>query len=191
MNKKNVTGIILAGGKSTRMNGMAKGLIKVDEMPIIERLIQALKIVSDEIIIISNDATYQHLGLKIYSDEYKNKGPLGGIHSALVHSNSPYNLVVGCDMPFLTSEALQYLVKFKAKAPIVVAEHQNWMEPLCAIYHHKCLPKILQYLRANQLKMMDFIEEQEHYLVDFDTHLPFYSTKLFQNLNSLEDLNSI
>ena len=99
--------------------------------------------------------------------------------------------MVGCDMPFLNTKTFQHLIQYKSKAPIVAVQQQDWMEPLCAIYHHKCLPSILKALRTNQLKMMDFIEEQEHFLVDFNDKLPFYTTQLFRNLNSLEDLNAI
>ena len=102
---KNITGVILAGGKSSRM-GTDKGVLELNGKKIIEHIIYSIKPVVDEIIIISNSNNYDYLGFKVYSDIIKERGPLAGIHTALTHTTTERNLIVSCDIPFINSELL-------------------------------------------------------------------------------------
>ena len=82
--KKNITGVVMAGGESSRM-GTDKGVLEINGKPMVEVIISALKPVVDDIIIIANNSNYDYLGYKVYNDLIKKSGPLGGIYSALFY----------------------------------------------------------------------------------------------------------
>ena len=140
MSKEKITGVILAGGKNSRM-GAEKGLLEVQGKRIIERIIDELKQVSDEIIIISNNTSYNYLNYKVYADLIKDCGPMGGIYSALTHSTTKKNIIVSCDMPFITKEILQTIINGAAKCEIAIPKLNKRLEPLCAVYSKSCTRK--------------------------------------------------
>src|SRR6266496_3170841 len=96
-----ITGIILAGGKSSRM-GTNKAFLRLGNKYVIEILADLMKNIFSKMILITNEpALYKFLKIDIYEDIYKNKGPLGGIHSGLVNSQTEKNFVLSCDIPFI------------------------------------------------------------------------------------------
>ena len=100
-NQKEITVIVLAGGKSSRMM-KDKGLILFNDKTLIEHSIEKVKKVAAHIFIITTNSAYQQFGYPCIEDELKERGPLGGIFTGLVHSSTQKNLVIGCDMPFLS-----------------------------------------------------------------------------------------
>ncbi|MCK5087392.1 MAG: molybdenum cofactor guanylyltransferase, partial [Melioribacteraceae bacterium] len=99
--KRDITAVILAGGNSSRM-GLNKSLLKINNSSFIDRTIILLENIFDDIIIVSNSPEdYTALGLQIFQDVYPGFGPLAGIHSGLMNSNSEKVFVVSNDLPFL------------------------------------------------------------------------------------------
>ena len=96
VDKKNITGIVLAGGKSSRM-GSDKGLLTINGKMFIEHVVDAMKPLVDNIIIVSNNKMYDQFGYERIEDEIINSGPMAGLYSGLKHSESEYNLVLSCD----------------------------------------------------------------------------------------------
>lgn len=186
--KKNITGVILAGGKSSRM-GTDKGVLELNGKKIIEHIIYSIQPVVDEIIIISNTANYNYLGLKVYSDIIKECGPLAGIHTALTHSSTERNLVVSCDIPFINSELLSYIVENAGGCEVAIPVHKGNTEPLCAVYSKNCTDRFEELISKNVLKMHNvfhhfitkeiFISEKQY----------FYHPKLFVNINTPAELD--
>ena len=191
MPTNDVTGIILAGGKATRMNGIDKGLIQIEGKTIIEILLAELQPIVNEIIIVSNSSAYNFLNQKVCKDIFQNKGPLAGIHSGIYHSNSVSNIIVGCDMPFLSSLLFNKLLKHGDKSNIVTAKYKGKIEPLCGIYNKQTLPNIERSIQNDRLKLTDFVKEQDHYFVEFQESDFMKKKNPFLNLNSLDDLNFI
>ncbi len=112
---KDVTGIILSGGKSSRM-GVNKSLLKVGEITIVERMSDLMQSLFREVILITNDpADYKFLNIPIFEDLFKQKGPLAGIHSGLTHSSTEENFIISCDLPFITEKMIKYIVDFKTE----------------------------------------------------------------------------
>lgn len=186
---KNITGVILAGGKSSRM-GTDKGLLELNGKKIIEHIISAIQPVVDEIIIISNTDNYDYLGLKVYSDIIKDRGPLSGIHSALSYSTNDMNLIVSCDMPFISSELLSYIVANAFDCEIAVPMYNGYAEPLCAVYSKKCIERFETLIAKNELKMRDVFHHFITKEVLILENLPFYNSKLFVNINTQDELNA-
>lgn len=132
--KRNITGIILAGGKSSRM-GTDKGFLLLNDKPFVQYSIDALKPLVSEIIIVSDNSDYDIFGLKRVKDIKKHAGPVAGICSGLEASSTVYNLVLSCDIPLITSEILQKLIdNVDAVSQVIQVESNGKSMPLIAIY---------------------------------------------------------
>ncbi|MCH8316896.1 MAG: molybdenum cofactor guanylyltransferase [Bacteroidetes bacterium] len=187
MNKQ-ITAIILAGGKSLRM-GKDKGLLQLNGLTFVERIYRVVSKVCAEVIIVAKQDGYEYLGLPVFSDIYEDKGPAGGIHTGLFHSKSKFNIVVSCDMPFLSSDLLKFLLSYTGKNyDVIVPRHRGKLQPLCAVYSKNCFCQLELFIQQNQLKMMNIIEQLNTKYVDINSTLDFYSPYLFMNVNNQRDL---
>lgn len=132
--KKNITGIILAGGKSSRM-GTDKGFLLLNHKPFIQYSIEALQPLVSEILIVSDNTKYDTFKLKRINDIKKDAGPVSGIYSGLEASKTEYNLVLSCDIPLITSQALKQLLDaVDDNSEIIQAESNGKSMPLIALY---------------------------------------------------------
>jgi molybdopterin-guanine dinucleotide biosynthesis protein A len=156
MRFNDVGGFVLAGGASSRM-GRDKALMELGGLPLIVRAAKLLEPLVGPPIVIAPAGRYQELGLPIVPDDHAGFGPLGGIATALRLAASPWNLVVGCDLPFLTAEWLGYLIE-RAKASAadaVLPENERGLEPLCAMYHRRGEASIRAALQRGVRKVTD------------------------------------
>lgn len=188
MSKQKITGVILAGGKNSRM-GTDKGLLRIEGKKIIERILDAMKPVVNEIIIISNGDNYDYLGYKIYNDIVRDCGPMGGIHTALSYSKTEKNLIVSCDMPFLTSDTLKYIVENSDGCEVAVPQHNERTEPLCSVYTDFCRNKFSQLLGNGEWKMKDALKHFNVKRIVFQNGSE--AIKIFSNINSKEEYRNL
>lgn len=115
-----VSAVILAGGQSQRM-GRDKAFIDFEGAPLIARVIERVQPLCTEIIIVANEANaYVQFGHRVIGDVYPGKGSLGGVFSGLQAAREPAALTVACDMPFLNSGLLQYLVSLIPQFDVVI-----------------------------------------------------------------------
>lgn len=150
------TGVILAGGKSTRM-GADKAFLEIGREEMIRRIAGELKKVFKEILICGGkEETGKRLGLKVVGDLIKGGGPLSGIHAALHHMSHQKCLVVACDMPFINAGMAQCIVKHAEGYDVAVPRHGIHLQPLFAVYGRGCIPAIEQSLAASRYKIVDF-----------------------------------
>ena len=148
--RTNITGAILAGGRSSRM-GRDKALLDLDGVPFIERVAHALKSVFDEVLVISDHAgQYAFLNLPIFVDGYKNCGPLAGIHSALINATKDAIFVASCDIPFLTPSFIREVIAHDGHCDVTLVFGSNSLEPLCGLYRKTCLPVVERQLRKRK-----------------------------------------
>lgn len=187
--KKKITGIILAGGKSSRM-GTDKGLLKFQGETLVARMLDVLNSVTDSIMIISANPEYEKFGVPVYADIHPDRGPLGGIHTGLFHSKTELNLVIGCDMPFIEKNFLEYLVSKFEENRLLVPVHGDKTEPLCAIYPRSALPKIESLLLEGELKMQKVVRTLGAKWLTLPKGI-FDPSQLFRNMNSREDMESL
>lgn len=187
-----VTGIILAGGRSSRF-GNDKAFAFIGRERLIERAVHQLKDFSD-LLVVTNEriASLYSLSLlpvRVVFDEQPGMGPMGGIHSGLKAARNEYSLVVACDMPFLNHSLLEYMVNARHGYDMVVPRTHGLPEPLHAIYSKNCLPAIKQRLiqgKAMVYGLLDgvrvrFVEQEEVERFDPD-HISFF------NINNSADL---
>jgi len=180
---------ILAGGQSKRM-GRDKALLPAGDQVLLERVIDRVKPLSDDVFISTNSPDrYGQFGLRCVVDVYPGKAALGGIYSALLAAHHPYVLVVACDMPLLNTALLQYLVDLAPTAdaivPMVNAPHP---ETLHAVYSKKSLPAIEACLQNNDLRVLSFFDHINVRYVDRSEIAPFDPEFLsFVNVNTPAD----
>jgi molybdopterin-guanine dinucleotide biosynthesis protein A len=196
---KDISAAILAGGISSRM-GTEKALLKLGNKTIIGRITETLKSVFADVIVVTNKvADYQFLGVPIYPDIYKKRGPLSGIHCALVRSRTEINFVISCDMPMISKEMISYIVEYSSDKPVkycVIAGRHHY---LAGIYNKSIIPKIEQLFLSNfksivgkekklALKNLFALVKAEIILPET---LAFYKPEMFFNVNTREDYEQL
>ena len=189
-----LTGIILAGGKSSRM-GVNKSFFKLGNQTIIERITVLMKSIFKEVIIITNTpAEYAFLQLPLYEDIFKGKGPLGGIHSGLTYSKTEKNFVSSCDIPLMTKEMIEYIIEYKSDKPIKFCEAAGYHQPLAGVYEKKIIAEIEKVIINND-ETTD--KSFHHFLKGVNAEiihpeeLPFYNDEIFFNINTPKDYKQI
>ena len=188
--KEEITFIILAGGKSTRF-GADKALAHFNGKTLIHNAIELAKEVTSNIIIISNQDGYDQLEFPVFPDIYKDVGPIGGVHSGLVNSNSELNFILAADMPHVTLPLIKYTIN---KATItsngVIPIANGLPEPLCGVYLKRAITTIEKCIKEEKLKMMDVLKEIKVEYFEVNAEMNFYSPYLFSNINTVEDLKN-
>ncbi|PJA95693.1 MAG: molybdenum cofactor guanylyltransferase [Ignavibacteriales bacterium CG_4_9_14_3_um_filter_34_10] len=180
-----VTGIILAGGKSSRI-GQNKALLELSGKKIIEIIYEKISPLFNDVIIISNILEdYKFMKLKIYKDIYLGLGPLAGIHSGLINSRTEKNFIISCDLPLITREAVDYIKNFNSDKSVVIYKKSGRIQFLCGIYNKKCLPVLDDLLKSNNLKVRDFIAKIDVEILDAE----IFPDEIFFNLNTIQDYN--
>lgn len=138
MKKLDLTGIILAGGKSSRM-GRDKALLVHRGRTFIQSIVDALVPLVEEIIVVSDNPTHNIINTLRVNDNVKDSGPLSGLITGLAHSNTPFNLVISCDVPNLNTALLSQLVAASDEhTELVQFKINNKTTPLVAIYKTSC-----------------------------------------------------
>ncbi|MCC7162230.1 MAG: molybdenum cofactor guanylyltransferase [Anaerolineae bacterium] len=167
------TGIVLAGGASRRM-GQSKAWIELGGSFFIVRVIEALRRVCDQVLIVANDAAeFQSLGANVTPDEFPGTGSLGGLYSGLNAAKNELAIAVACDMPFLDHCVLKFLISLSPDYDIVIPSVRDGrhadkpgaaadtakrksLHPLHAVYRKSCLPPMRQAIAQNDLRMISF-----------------------------------
>lgn len=203
--------IILAGGRNERM-AQEKAFIKLNHQRLIEIIIEKLRALFKEIIIVTNfPAGYKRLevnpvrsprsrrgshlwrltsnGVKVIEDITPHLGPSGGLYSGLKESKSFYNFVTGCDMPFLKISLIKHLIDNCRANDVTIPKFDGFLEPLCAIYSKNCLKAIKEELNRGNFAIRSFFNKvrvkciPKKDLLRFDPNLVS-----FFNINTPEDI---
>ena len=154
-----VTGVIQAGGKSTRMGGQPKALLELGGRRIIERVLDAVSPVVDDVLIVTNTpALYAFLGVPMVPDVYPDHGSLGGIFAGLAAASGGAAFTVACDMPFLHPPVARLVVARAGQADVIIPRVGAQLETMHALYAKACLPHIEARLRAGELRITGFLD---------------------------------
>jgi molybdopterin-guanine dinucleotide biosynthesis protein A len=187
-----ITGIVLAGGKSSRF-GSNKALARFNGTPLIERVTVALGSIFKNIIIITNSPLeYSYLKIPLYQDIIKGMGPVGGIYTGLDVLEDDWGFFCACDMPFINEVFVRHIAGLKEGFDAVVPKVDWKIEPLHALYNKGCLNAMKELINKKEfqtIKAFDsinvrFVEETE--IRKFDPEL-----KTFLNVNRQDDLEKI
>ena len=187
IHKKNITGIILAGGKSSRM-GIDKGFLLLKDKPFVQYSIDALQPLVKEIIIVSDNSAYDVFELKRINDITKNAGPIAGICSGLETSSTTYNLILSCDIPLINSEILQKLIdNIDDASEIIQIESNGKSMPLIAIYKKEVAGTFNTFLENDERRLRVAINSCKSKNIKLEKEHEFST----MNVNTLNELKAV
>jgi molybdopterin-guanine dinucleotide biosynthesis protein A len=185
-----VTGVIQAGGKSTRMGGRPKALIELGGRRIIERVMTALAAAVDDLLVVTNTPElYAFLDLPMVADIYPEHGSLGGIYSGLTAAPGDAAFTVACDMPFLHPDIVRLVVGRAGAGDVVIPRVEGQYETLHALYRKSCLPHMHERLTRGRLKITDFFDAVRVVAIE-EAELARYGDPavVFMNVNTPQEL---
>jgi len=185
-----VTGVVQAGGGSTRMGGQPKALMELGGRRIIERVLAALRPVVDEVLIVTNTPElYAFLELPMVADVYPDHGSLGGIYSGLKAASGQAAFTVACDMPFLSPEIIELVIRRSGEGDVVIPRVGGQLETMHAVYGKTCLPHIEERLIAGRLKITGFFQSVRVVEIAEEEIGRFGDPRLvFMNVNTPDEL---
>jgi molybdopterin-guanine dinucleotide biosynthesis protein A len=196
----NVSAIILSGGRATRMGGVDKGLVLLQQKPLIQHVIERLKPQVNEIFINANReiVQYQAFGYAVLQDENDKFigeyiGPLAGFSLGLQHAKHDYLLTVPCDSPLLPPDLAQRLMVglLEHQADIAVASSEENTHPVFCLCKKIVLPSLRDYLQQGGRKVSAWQKNQKYVEVDFSDCISKDGSDAFTNLNTFEDLAAL
>jgi len=153
---------IQAGGESRRM-GQDKALMPFLGRPLIQRVVDRLTPIADEVIITTNTPDdYRFLGLRLFPDLIPDRGALGGLYTALSSAGFPLTAVVACDMPFASPALIEAMLKLivQEDADVVIPDSGGGLEPMHAIFRREtCIPAIKSAIDNDQWKLISWFPQ--------------------------------
>lgn len=186
-----MTGIILAGGKNSRM-GMKKAFIEIGEKKIIDNALNIFKDIFFEVIIVTNSPEdFYYTKVKLVKDIIPDKGSLGGLYTGIKKAKYNECFVIACDMPFISKALIKYIMSIKGYDAVVPRIYGR-VEPLFASYSKKCLGTIENNLSSGNLKISDILLNIKVHEMD-ENEIKVFDPKLLSliNINTPSELNSI
>ena len=186
MLKKEITGIILCGGKSSRMK-QNKALLKLNNQFIISYVISSLNAHCNDFILSTNTKELDFLNIKIAEDKHKNIGPIAGILSALETSNTELNIIASCDTPFISTDLFNYLLSFSDNYEIVLPEINGFLQPMTGVFKKSIIKTINEEISNGNNVPPRIFKKTNLKIVKIDNSLKFYNKSLFFNINTKDD----
>lgn len=183
-----IAAFVLSGGKSSRM-GSDKALLEVGGKPLIARAIELASKLSPDVAIVGDPRKLAGFG-QVITDVYPERGPLGGIHAALLHSNADLNLIMAVDLPFLTVEFLEFLLQEarSSAATVTVASAGTYLHPLCAIYRKSFAGAAERALLEGRNKIDALFQDVPMRVIgDAELNANGFASTLLRNVNTPEE----
>lgn len=185
--QNNITGIILAGGKSARM-GTDKGFVTFNNKQFVQYSIDALKPLVSNILIVTDNKNYNVFGYQLVEDTFKNQGPVAGIYSGLTASKTENNLILSCDIPLIKTEVLKKLISVVDNdSEVIQIESNGKTMPLIALYKKSTATTFKNALLNDERRLRHVLKT----LKTKHIKLEEASQKATININTKEDLKTI
>ncbi len=186
-----VSAIILAGGQANRMGGAGKGLVRLQNKPLVQHVIERLAPQVDEVLINANLQIEQYTAfdLPILQDEHTHFiGPLAGFVLGLKNGEHDYILTVPCDSPLLPDDLVERLINTLTdkSADIAVAKSAGHTHPVFCLMRKSVLPSLLSYIDQGERKVSAWQKSLQYIEVEFNE-----VSEAFVNLNTFEELEAL
>jgi molybdopterin-guanine dinucleotide biosynthesis protein A len=185
---------ILAGGRATRFGGADKASLVVGGRRIVERQLEAVAGVADDVRVVIGDAAgaarYADLNVRVVPDAIAGAGPLGGLYTALADARHDRVLVLACDLPFVTAALVERLALESGtggEIDAVVPRSARGLEPLCAVYWKRGAETARARIARGDLRMTAFLAELRVREFDAGALAPGDTETLFENVNTPHD----
>ena len=179
-----VRAFLLAGGRASRMGGRNKALVLVAGEPLVARTLSILAPRMPVTIVSDRPADFAPFGVPVIPDLRPGLGPLVGIEAALAATDREYNLVLACDLPYLTWIVLAPLPRACRGFDFTLYRHARY-EPLVAVYSAACLPHVRALLAAGRSRPIELLDRVRSQV------LPIADGSPFHNVNRPEDLDAV
>lgn len=183
----NITAVILAGGKGSRLGGLDKGLVKLRDKPLVEHLIKRIQPQCANIIISANRnlESYRQFGFPVYQDDLEDyAGPLAGILKALKECPTEWLMTIPADSPFIPNDLAVRLTKKSKNNNVVMTHDGDRLQPTFSLIHKSLITSLEQFLQLGERKAQIWMQQQPHDIVDFSD-----KAKAFSNINTEADLH--
>ena len=185
--KKDITAIVLAGGKSSRM-GTDKGFIDLNGRSFMARIVETVEPFVNKIIIVSSDPNYDVFNKKRVVDIIQDSGPLAGIFSGLFYSESEVNLVLSCDVPLINDVVLNTLIEgYDTESDVTQLQSNERTMPLIALYKKQCMHPCLEALKKGERRLTKVVAQLKTKTIALESSL----TPLVRNINTVDELKEI
>lgn len=185
--KKEITGFVLAGGKSLRM-GSDKASVKLKNTAFLQKSIDALKPLVNNVVVVSDKIEHSNFGVSRIEDEIKDAGPLAGLHAALMNTQTEFNIILSCDVPLITSRIPELLIEnIGNDFDVVQVESDGKTMPITALYHKRCLGKIVELLNSGERRMRFAVKTLKTKTITLNKSL----SKQVTNVNTKKELKEI
>jgi len=186
-----ISGVILAGGKSKRF-GSNKAFIKVEGIPIVQHLYNHLRFLLGNVNVITNSLEeFRHLGLPMYPDLIMDKGPIGGIHSAMENSFSQFVFVTPCDLPKFSYKLLSVLANTIGDADAVCFTKARKIEPLPALFHRRTLSKLSYFMKSGDNSVHTFLDFSNAFHIPIENYSNVLHPEMLSNCNTQDDFEKL
>jgi molybdopterin-guanine dinucleotide biosynthesis protein A len=189
---QSLTGVILAGGKSSRY-GRNKAFVLLEGVPLIERVAAVMGAIFDRLLLVTNTPEeYAYMGIEMVGDLIRGIGPLGGIYTGLKTIKGDAGFFVACDMPYLCEPLVRRMMDLCEGYDAVVPKVDWMVEPLHAFYAKGSLSVIEELIHSGRYQILEILARirtryvEEEILRSFDPRLRF-----FENVNRPEDVSRI
>jgi molybdopterin-guanine dinucleotide biosynthesis protein A len=198
MKIKDISGVILAGGKNTRYPTI-KSYIKIGDSTIIERNLRILKNIFEEVFISTNSPElYFRLGVPLFGDVIPSKGPMSGLYSLLSNIRNNCLFVVACDMPFVKESLISFIcerhreISRKLDVDATIPVYKDEPQPLLGIYCKGIITHLKECVLKERTSLKKFLNEIRTYFIDYDefSYLDPEGVS-FININTEEDYKNI
>jgi molybdopterin-guanine dinucleotide biosynthesis protein A len=186
---RNITGLILLGGKSSRY-GSNKAFVEIDGVRLVDRVAGVMKSIFHRVLLVTNTPDdYAYLQIPMVQDLIKGLGPMGGIYTGLMTMADEAGFIVACDMPFLSEKLIRHMVDVRNDFDAVVPRMDWMLEPLHALYSSKCLPVIQEAIEQHQHQIAKcFPRMRVRYVDEEELRLWDQGLRSLFNINKPEDL---
>jgi molybdopterin-guanine dinucleotide biosynthesis protein A len=196
-----ITGFILAGGQSRRM-GSDKAQIRWDSGTLLSHAVEVMSTVVSEVFILGSPQAGSSPVIAI-PDEFPGRGPLAGIHAALKHSSTKWNLVLAVDLPLVPPGLLGFIAAKSNESPTlaIVPRIDGRLQPLCAAYNRNFLPEIEHAVVNNDLSIHRLLERHGTGIMEKNKDVEIieedeiiaqgFQPEMLTNVNTPEDLERV
>ena len=169
--------------------GFDKALLSLGRQPVAQMLAARLRELTDQVFLSTNDpSVYSFLGLPAIADAYPGRGPLAGLHAAMLHTSRFWVLVLACDLPGVSTILLRRLIESSSDFDAVIpVTSDGRMHPVCALYSRNCLGLVEKYLGAGENRMINLLENPKLRVLRITAAEGFFSDAELHDVNSLQD----
>ena len=192
----NIGALILMGGKNSRMEGNIKGLLKINDITFLEKIISVLEDFSTIYLSVNKRFSseeikkYEEMGLSVIVDIYDDIGPIGGMYSALKNCKEDYLFITACDMPFINKDLINVLQSnMKQNIDIALFSKNKLLYPLGAIYSKNVISFMEKQISNKEYKLSKLIRNSN--FIELPLEDINLSDNSFENINTLEEYNQL